>query len=195
MIYIFGGAFDPPHVGHAAIVKSILAKKNPEKIVIIPSSERDDKQYHISDTDRLALLHIFVEELDDKRVTIDDFFIKNWKGEMITRDVDRYAREQYGEDRSHIFGTDVISSMSDWDNEHYAAERVKKLFIPRPFPDYPDDNVDRWRSVAEEQGIKNFDILTDTHIPAISSTEIRTSIPGYTELKTLYSYTPQYIIP
>ena len=60
MIYIFGGAFDPPHVGHTAIVKTILAKKHPEKIIILPSSERDDKKYHVSDDHRLAMLDIFV---------------------------------------------------------------------------------------------------------------------------------------
>lgn len=59
MIYIFGGAFDPPHVGHAAIVKSILAKKHPEKIIIIPSSARNDKNYAVSDEHRLKMLRIF----------------------------------------------------------------------------------------------------------------------------------------
>ena len=60
MIYILGGAFDPPHAGHSAIVKSILHYKNPEKIIIIPSGKRDDKNYRVSDEHRLAMLDIFV---------------------------------------------------------------------------------------------------------------------------------------
>ena len=103
MIYIFGGAFDPPHVGHTAIVKSILAKKHPEKIIIIPSSARNDKNYAVSDEHRLAMLRIFVDEIDDRRVSIDEYFLNNWEGEMITKDVDLYAREKYGEDIIHIF--------------------------------------------------------------------------------------------
>ncbi len=79
MIYIFGGAFDPPHVGHTAIIKTLLAKKNPEKIIIIPSSERSDKQYAVSDVHRLAMLDIFVEEIHDPRVVVDRFFIEHWK--------------------------------------------------------------------------------------------------------------------
>ncbi len=78
MIYIFGGAFDPPHVGHTSIVKAILHYKNPEKIVIIPSSARNDKKYSVSDEHRLVMLRIFVQEIDDDRVIIDDYFIQYW---------------------------------------------------------------------------------------------------------------------
>lgn len=50
---------------------------------------------------------------------------------MITRDVDMYAREKYGDDIVHVFGTDTIEGMPEWDNEGYAAKIVKKLFVPR----------------------------------------------------------------
>jgi nicotinic acid mononucleotide adenylyltransferase len=36
---------------------------------------------------------------------------------MITKDVDLYAREKYGNNIIHIFGTDTIESMSEWDSE------------------------------------------------------------------------------
>lgn len=131
MIYIFWAAFDPPHVGHSAIVRALLHFRNPEKIVLIPSGKRNDKIYNVSDDHRLAMLDIFVREIDDDRVVIDDYFVKNWEWEMITKDVDLYAREKYGEDVIHIFGTDTIESMSEWDSEWYAAKVIRKLFVPR----------------------------------------------------------------
>lgn len=63
MIYIFGAAFDPPHVGHSAIIRALLHFRNPEKIIIIPSGKRNDKSYHVSDEHRLAMLDIFVDEI------------------------------------------------------------------------------------------------------------------------------------
>lgn len=36
---------------------------------------------------------------------------------MITRDVDIYARGKYGNDIVHVFGTDTIESMPEWDEE------------------------------------------------------------------------------
>ena len=62
---------------------------------------------------------------------VDDYFVRNWKGEMITRDVDLYAKEKYGEDISHIFGTDTIESMPEWDHEGYTAKVARKIFVPR----------------------------------------------------------------
>jgi nicotinic acid mononucleotide adenylyltransferase len=64
-------------------------------------------------------------------VIVDDYFLKNWEGEMITRDVDEYCKKQYGDDIVHIFGTDTIESMPEWDSEQYAAKVVNKLFVPR----------------------------------------------------------------
>lgn len=60
MIYIIGGAFDPPHVGHTAIVRALLHFRSPLQIVIIPSGKRDDKSYCVSDEDRMNMLEIFV---------------------------------------------------------------------------------------------------------------------------------------
>lgn len=184
MIYIFGAAFDPPHVGHSAIVRALLHYKNPEKIILIPSGTRDDKNYHVSDEHRLAMLEMFRSEVGDERVIIDEYFIKNWEGEMITRDVDVYARGKYGEDIVHVFGTDTIASMPEWDEEWYAARAIKKLFIPR---------WQVWEDI-DMSGIENYEFFTDSHIPDISSTEIRASIPEHTGLKVLFEENPKFII-
>ncbi len=174
MIYIFWAAFDPPHAGHSAIIRAVLHYKNPSAIIIMPSGKRDDKTYHVSDEHRLAMLRIFCDELnsslesslkteqdfsssigidpelqkpqDDKkpRVIIDDYFIENWEGEMITRDVDEYAKRAYGDDVVHIFGTDTIEGMPEWDSEQYAAKVVKKLFVPRNFKKDKLERVMEW---------------------------------------------------
>lgn len=108
MIYIFGAAFDPPHAGHGAITRALLHYRNPEKIVLIPSGRRNDKEYKVSNEHRKELCQIFVEEIRDARVIADYYFLDTFTGEMITQDVDIYAREKYGEDIIHIFGTDTI---------------------------------------------------------------------------------------
>jgi predicted adenine nucleotide alpha hydrolase (AANH) superfamily ATPase/nicotinic acid mononucleotide adenylyltransferase len=130
------------------------------------------------------------------RVIIDDYFIKNWEGEMITRDVDIYAREKYSEDIVHVFGTDTIFSMPEWDKEGYAAKRICKLFVPR----WSDDKFKIQNSKFLEQQILeswilNLEVFLDSHIPAVSSTEIRKIIPEHTTLKTLFDENPKFIIP
>ncbi len=65
----------------------------------------------------MSMLDIFASEIDDPRVVIDDYFVREWKGEMVTKDVDLYVREKYGEESIHVFGTDTIESMPSWDSE------------------------------------------------------------------------------
>lgn len=131
MIYIFGAAFDPPHVGHFSIIKALLHFKNPEKIIILPSGKRNDKDYHASLEQRKELCRIFVQEINDKRVVLDCYFLEEFLGEMITKDVDYYVREKYREECIHVFGSDTLVTMPNWDNENYALKKIKKLIIPR----------------------------------------------------------------
>jgi epoxyqueuosine reductase len=220
MIYILGGAFDPPHAGHSAIVRSVLHYKNPEKIIIIPSGQRDDKSYNVSDEQRLAMLDIFVWEIADIRIIIDDFFLTKWEGNMITRDVDIYARGKYGEDICHIFGTDTIESMSEWDSEQYAAKTIQKLFIPRvsfllscryPFQNqvWKKDNQNlisegkndssisfgMTKEKIQKLWIENFELFFEANIHDISSTEIRRIIPEYATIHARFEEDPRFIIP
>ena len=36
-IALFGGSFDPPHIGHEAIVKALIKFKDIDKIVVMPT--------------------------------------------------------------------------------------------------------------------------------------------------------------
>lgn len=104
---------------------------------------------------------------------------------MITRDVDEYVQKKYGKDVRHIFGTDTITSMPEWDNEQYAAKIVKKLFVPRG--EYQTSQI--------PDTIKNFEVFTDSHMPSISSTEIRKTIPEYSTIHARFEENPKFIIP
>ncbi len=110
---------------------------------------------------------------------------------MITRDVDRYVSEHYGAECIHVFGTDVIASMLTWDEEGYAATKIRKLFFPRVVQEGDNGACD----TQHLQKIEQFEILTDAHIPDISSTMLRARIPEYTSLQALFSENPKFIIP
>lgn len=182
MIFIFGAAFDPPHVAHSAIIRAILHYMNPELIVVIPSWIRDDKSYSIDNQHRLELCNIFIQEINDPRVILDTEFF-SWMSEMTTKDVDIFAREKYWEDIVHVFGTDTVESMPYWDSEWYAARHIQKLFVPR------------WDTLPQFEHIENYERFTDSHIPDVSSTGIREIIPEYTSLKAYFEEHPNFIIP
>src|SRR3989338_6735268 len=61
-IVIYGGAFSPPHVGHAIAIEAVLRNFPCDEIWIMPSSERLDKRIGIFGKDRVAMLKIMIKE-------------------------------------------------------------------------------------------------------------------------------------
>jgi len=60
-IALFGGAFDPPHVGHAAAIRRIVQSARFDEIWVVPTSIRPDKHSVASDTDRKAMCKLLLE--------------------------------------------------------------------------------------------------------------------------------------
>ncbi len=126
MIYVFGGAFDPPHAGHAAIIRAILYKKNPEKIIILPKNnfEKFTKNEHT-----MVMLDIFVRDIRDKRVVVDDFFLNQDIVEPHIDEITDYIHKNYSDGVTFVFGFEKIFSLLD--EESLSFQKIKKLFVPQ----------------------------------------------------------------
>ena len=71
-IAFFGGSFDPPHLGHKAIIE--YASKIFDKLIIVPSkiSLNQSKIIQASSDDRVQMLSLMI---NDEKVVIDDYEI------------------------------------------------------------------------------------------------------------------------
>jgi nicotinate-nucleotide adenylyltransferase len=74
-VALFGGSFDPPHIGHVALVNSLQKLKFIDKTIVMPTFLNPFKTLsHASPEQRIRWLRdIF---LSYKNVIIDDFEIK-----------------------------------------------------------------------------------------------------------------------
>ena len=61
-IVIFGGAFNPPHFGHAVIIENLLSQFPCDEIWVMPSADRHDKTIGVSGKHRLKMLEILIKE-------------------------------------------------------------------------------------------------------------------------------------
>ena len=135
-LVMYGGAFNPPHldhIGHDGVVGTLLASVA-ERVLIIPTGKREDKDYgDISDDHRLRLLEIATEDFGD-RVEIDPILLSG-QIDSTTLAQARYLREKYGYDIPQVFGSDVAPNMKKWDPSGYIARDLPKIFLSRPgFP-------------------------------------------------------------
>lgn len=77
-IALFGGSFDPPHIGHKAVVEAALNLKEIDKIVIMPTYLNPFKsKSHLSAIQRFELVKEMFK--DKKRVEVSDFEVTQEK--------------------------------------------------------------------------------------------------------------------
>ena len=60
-ICLFGGTFDPPHIGHLLIAQTVCEAEHFDKILFIPANKPPHKKVNTSLDDRLAMLNTAVE--------------------------------------------------------------------------------------------------------------------------------------
>ncbi|MEA3498795.1 MAG: adenylyltransferase/cytidyltransferase family protein, partial [Campylobacterota bacterium] len=71
-IALFGGSFDPPHIGHEKIVYKVLDTIDIDKLIVVPAFLNPFKiKSHFSPNDRLELIKDLFEK--DNHINVSDF--------------------------------------------------------------------------------------------------------------------------
>lgn len=112
-IGIFGGTFDPWHVGHSAIVKAALKKV--DKVIIVPTTcdyYRGNYLPLFSFDDRCTVIKEFMTGLDHVELdTIEKDKDKNWR----TYHTLKYFKEKFPNDELYlIIGEDSLANFTTW---------------------------------------------------------------------------------
>lgn len=112
-IVIFGGSFDPVHLGHLAVAQQ-LQKLGFEHIIFLPCGTPALKKACTADArDRLAMLKLALN--NQKHFSIDEREI-NRPGLSYAVDTLKSFREEYGNKASisFIIGEDAFSNLMQW---------------------------------------------------------------------------------
>ena len=133
---MFGGAFDPPHVGHILIVTNILNAGLADEVWIVPSGDgRYDKSPVASARHRSELLRLVRYSVfpDDKRVKIDLTQLNNPADKCYTIDlIDALKSTHAGHDFSLVVGSENAPLISKWRDGERLLKENKFLAIIRP---------------------------------------------------------------
>ena len=120
IIALFGGSFDPPHIGHESIVKEILKLKMIEEVVIMPTYLNPFKsKFYAPSSLRLKWLkNIFMPY---KSVIIDSYEI-DLKRKVPSIESVHYLLNKY-QKIYLVVGADNLNSLSKW----YKYNELKNL--------------------------------------------------------------------
>jgi nicotinate-nucleotide adenylyltransferase len=136
MIGVFGGAFDPPHNGHVALVRAAKEALGLERVVVVVASAPGHKQVHAPADVRLALARA---AFPDDEVVLDDH----------ARTIDMLRAHPEWQGQVFLLGADELAGFRDW-KEPDAVLRLVTLGVAAR-PGHPPP-------IAETAGAATFDL-------------------------------------
>jgi nicotinate-nucleotide adenylyltransferase len=122
-IAMFGGSFDPLHIGHEQIAYKALDLLDIEKLIIVPTYLNPfKKEYFFDPKERKQLLYSLFQ--DQEKIEILDYEIKQNRAVPSIETVEYIDQTFHPEKLYLIIGADNLPSLDQWDNFEKLQKRV-----------------------------------------------------------------------
>ena len=174
-IGLFGGSFDPIHLGHVEIAQKAIKEIPLDILVVMPAGKAPHKNgAFFSDDLRLKMTQAAMADLNDDRVVVSDWEMKqsqvNGKTSF-TVDTMRYLKKKYpGAQLYLILGTDMFNTLSTWKDPEIIAANMKLVLVNRRGEKLYKPSRKKDNSYTK---IYKPDIVISAEPLEVSSTEIR----------------------
>lgn len=135
-IGLFGGSFDPIHLGHVEIAQMAIKEIPLDILVVMPAGKAPHKNgAFFSDELRLKMTQAAMADLNDDRIIVSDWEMKqaqvNGKTSF-TVDTMRYLKKKYpGAELYLILGTDMFNTLSTWKDPEIIAANMNLVLVNR----------------------------------------------------------------
>lgn len=131
-IGLFGGSFDPVHLGHLLVARAALEEAGLERVFFIPAARSPFKpdQEPAPGLERLRLLRLALVGMTQCEVDSQEL---DRGGVSYTIDTVRRYQQSYPQAVIHyVVGADHLQSLPQWREANALAARVHLLVVPRP---------------------------------------------------------------
>lgn len=162
-IGIFGGSFDPIHIGHAIIAQHIISSGAVDRLWFMVSPVnplKAGKEQHVADTDRLRMVEMVSRPMDGVETSAFEFSMPR---PSYTIDTLNALQAKFPDDEFYLVtGGDNWQIFNKWRNSEEILAKYHLLIYPRLGYEViiPDELKDRVT-------------LVDAPIIELSSTEVR----------------------
>lgn len=171
---LFGGTFDPPHLGHFLAASDAFEALGLVRLVFIPAAQQPLKapMTGASAADRLAMVRLMLG--DDPRFVVDAIEIERAGLSYSVDTLEAFARRAPGDERFFLVGADVVPTLAKWRAPRRIAELAQLAVMTRLGGDEPVEKAALAGAIrAVTGGDLPAPILLETRRVDMSSTEIR----------------------
>lgn len=175
-IGIYGGTFNPPHLGHMEAARAAIQALGLDKLILIPAAIPPHKQLPEATPEahhRLAMTELMADALLMPRIVEVSGMELEREGKSFTSDTLRILRERYPEDELWLMmGTDMFMSLQDWHEPEVICELAGICAFGRTEQDSEELFAPQRKFLREKFNAK---IVTITlpGLVEISSTQLR----------------------
>lgn len=134
-IAIFGGAFDPPHLGHFKIIKSLLDQEIADEVWLVPTGVHDFDKKMVEAAHRVKMLGLLVDNLEaplKSSVKINDLELNSTEVNQTFDTLQELDSKNPNDRICWIMGADNLAKFHLWDNYQQILSNYLVYIYPRP---------------------------------------------------------------
>ena len=132
-VALFGGTFDPVHLGHTACVQHLVENMDFSEVVLIPTGQNPLKVDRVpaSKEDRLKMLELAVQDYEGQ-ITVDEYEMMQNAPSYSFDTLQRYQENHLPEELFLVMGIDTFTDFDKWKNFEQIIGMTNLLVVSRP---------------------------------------------------------------
>ncbi|MBR3591391.1 MAG: nicotinate (nicotinamide) nucleotide adenylyltransferase [Clostridia bacterium] len=181
-IAIFGGTFNPFHIGHYEMLSSLCNLEHIDKVLVMPDKIPPHKDFDnvVDDIHRQNMCALVCDDFSKAELCLIEF---EREGKSYTVDTIKLLKKKHPQDNFFVaIGGDMLSTLDTWYN-------WKKLITLTSFIAFKREGLDDFDSAFKRIKHCGADIIViENKITNISSTKLRKRIDKSLLPKKVYDY-------
>ena len=184
-IAIFGGTFNPFHIGHYEMLDALCSLDFIDKVYVMPDNIPPHKSFDndVSDNDRQNMCALACNDFEKAELCLIEF---EREGKSYTIDTIKLLKSKYPTDKFYIaIGGDMLSSLDSWYNWQELIKETSFLAFYRKGQDDFESSLKRLTNLGADIRV------IDRKITEVSSTTLRNYIDKDLLPHKIYEYIHQ----
>ena len=131
-IGLYGGSFDPVHLGHLLVAQAALEEMALDRIVFLPAARSPFKPDTATAPGDVRMRMLRMALAGGTRFDVDDLELRRGGVSYTVDTVRVFAARHAGAELCWLLGADHVSTLPQWREAEALARLVEFIVIPRP---------------------------------------------------------------
>lgn len=140
-IIVFGGTFNPPHLGHQLMIEQVLSKtiagQQFDQLWILPVGQHSFAKTFVSNQYRLEMINLMVEDIVSKypdyknKIRIEEYELERDEESQTFRTLEALSAKYPEHQFSFLIGSDNLEKFNLWNDYEAMLKKYQFYVYPR----------------------------------------------------------------